>query len=469
VTATVTASISADVVNGKVSFWFETLGGRPAQRRALPGDITADVCIVGAGFTGLWTAYYLKKAAPALNIVVLEREFAGFGASGRNGGWASGLIAGSRDRFAKLYGADALKTQQRLMNEAVDEVIGVAAAEGIEADIFKGGTIRVAVTDAQVRRLRAGVADDHKWGVTESRILDDDELRERIRIFEVLKAAYTPHCARIQPARYVRGLAEVVESLDVTIYESTAVTRIERGAARTDRGVVRAPVILRATEGYTASLSGERRTWLPMNSSMIVTEPLPQSVWDQIGWSHGETLGDKSYAHMYGQRTADGRIAIGGRGIPYRFGSATDRDGVTQQATIRALTDVLHRRFPPVRGYRIEHAWCGVLGVPRDWCSSAVFDQATGIGYAGGYVGQGVTTTNLAGRTLRDLVLGHDTELTRLPWVGHTSRKWEIEPLRWLGVRSMYLAYTRADRKEFAGSRHESRMARLADLISRRP
>jgi glycine/D-amino acid oxidase-like deaminating enzyme len=465
----VNASVSTDLVNGNVSFWFEALGGCPAPRPALPGDITADVCIVGAGFTGLWTAYYLKKAAPALSIVVLERDFAGFGASGRNGGWASGLIAGSRDRFAKLHGVDAVKTQQRLMNEAVDEVVDVAAAEGIEADIVKGGTIRVAFTDTEVRRLRAGVADDLKWGVAESRILDDDERRERIRIPEVRKAAYTPHCARIQPARYVRGLAEVVESLDVTIYESTAVARIERGAAHTDRGVVRSPVILRATEGYTASLAGERRTWLPMNSSMIVTEPLPQSVWEQIGWSHGETLGDKCYSHMYGQRTADGRIAIGGRGIPYRFGSSTDQDGVTQQATIRALIDVLHRRFPAVRDYRIEHAWCGVLGVPRDWCSSAVFDPATGLGHAGGYVGQGVTTTNLAGRTLRDLVLGHDTELTSLPWVGHTSRRWEIEPLRWLGVRSMYLAYTRADRMEFAGRQRESRLAKLADLISRRP
>jgi glycine/D-amino acid oxidase-like deaminating enzyme len=462
-------SISTGLVNGNVAFWFEALGGRPAPRPALPGDITADVCIVGAGFTGLWTAYYLKKAAPELHIVVLEREFAGFGASGRNGGWASGLIAGSRDRFAELYGVDGVKGQQRLMNEAVDEVVAVAAAEGIDADVVKGGTIRVASTESQVRRLEAGVADDHKWGVRESRILDDGELRERIRIPEVLKAAYTPHCARIQPARYVRGLADVVESLGVLIYESTAVARIESGAAHTDRGVVRAPIILRATEGYTASLAGERRTWLPMNSSMIVTEPLPQSVWDEIGWNRGETLGDKCYSHMYGQRTADGRIAIGGRGIPYRFGSATDKEGATQEATIHALIEVLHRRFPAVREYRVDHAWCGVLGVPRDWCSGAVFDVPTGLGYAGGYVGQGVTTTNLAGRTLRDLVLGHDTELTRLPWVGHASRKWEIEPLRWLGVRSMYLAYARADRKEFAGRQRDSRLVKLADLISRRP
>ncbi len=438
-------------INGDISFWFQALGGRPAPRPALPGDRSADVCIVGAGLTGLWTAYYLKKADPALDIVVVEREFAGFGASGRNGGWASGLIAGSRDRFAELYGAEAVLAQQRLMHETIDEFVAVAAAEGIEADIIKSGTIRMASTPAQAERLRAGVQEDHRWGVSESRMLDRDELR-----------------ARIQPARFVRGLADVVESLGVRIYESTTVTDIESGSVRTDRGVVRAPVILRATEGYTASLAGQRRTWLPMNSSMIVTEPLPDAVWDEIGWQGGETLGDKSYSHMYGQRTADGRITIGGRGIPYRFGSGTDRDGATQEATIRSLTEVLHRRFPATWGYRVVHAWCGVLGVPRDWCSSAVFDPRTGLGHAGGYVGQGVTTTNLAGRTLRDLVLGHDTELTRLPWVGHTSRNWEFEPARWLGVRSMYLAYGWSDRRELATGR-ESRLARLADLITRRP
>src|SRR6266568_3758683 len=172
--------------NGDISFWFQALGGRPEPRPALPGDRDADVCIVGAGLTGLWTAYYLKKADPALDIAVVEREFAGFGASGRNGGWASGLIAGSRDRFAELYGAEAVLAQQRLMHETIDEFVAVAAAEGIEADIIKSGTIRMASTPAQAERLRAGVQEDHRWGVSESRMLDRDELRARIRIPEAV-------------------------------------------------------------------------------------------------------------------------------------------------------------------------------------------------------------------------------------------------------------------------------------------
>jgi len=375
------AAADTGVVNGNVSFWFEALGGRPSPRPSLFGDETVDVCVVGAGLTGLWTAYYLKKADPSLDIAIVEREFAGYGASGRNGGWASGAIAGSRDRFAKMYGADAVREQQRLMNDGVDEIVAVAVAEGIEADIVKGGTIRIASTRAQLARLRLGVEEDHRWGVSESRMLHRDEVQNRIRIPGVFEAAFTPHCARIQPARYTRSLAEVVEALGVRIYEMTTVTRIESGAAHTDQGIVRAPVILRATEGYTASLSGERRTWLPMNSSMIVTEPLPQHVWDEIGWNGGETLGDKCYSHMYGQRTADGRIAIGGRGIPYRYGSATDRDGATQEATIQSLTEILRRRFPATRDHRVVHAWCGVLGVPRDWCASVHFDHRAGVGH----------------------------------------------------------------------------------------
>jgi glycine/D-amino acid oxidase-like deaminating enzyme len=457
------------VVNGRVSFWFEELGGRPPLRTALPASRSADVVIVGAGYTGLWTAYYLKKADPSLDIVILEKEFAGFGASGRNGGWASGLIAGSRERFAQTHGEAAVKSQQRHMNTTIDEILTVAAAEGIQADAVKGGTIRVASNLPQLERLKAGVTADHKWGVGEARMLEQDEISDRIRIPGVLAAAYTPHCARIQPAKFARGLAEAVERLGVTIHEGTEVTEIVPGAARTPFGRVSSPVILRATEGFTATLPGEKRTWLPMNSSMIVTEPLSQDVWDEIGWSRGETLGDKGYSHMYGQRTADNRICLGGRGIPYRFGSATDRNGITQKATVEALTELLRRRFPAAAQFDVAHAWSGVLGVPRDWCSSATFDPATGLGFAGGYVGQGVTTTNLAGRTLRDLVLGHRTELTSLPWVGHKSRKWEPEPLRWLGVRSMYLTYSRADKKEFAGSLRESKLARLADVVSQRP
>jgi glycine/D-amino acid oxidase-like deaminating enzyme len=231
---------------------------------------------------------------------------------------------------------------------------------------------------------------------------------------------------------------------------------------------VRAPVVLRCLEGYTASIRGQRRTWLPMNSAMIVTEPLPDAVWDEIGWGGSELLGDCANAYCYAQRTADGRIALGGRGIPYRFGSRTDTDGRTQDWTIESLVQTLHALFPATRDVGIDHAWCGVLGVPRDWCASVTFDRVSGLGSAGGYVGNGLTTTYLAGHTLADLVLGRDTELVDLPWVGRRARRWEPEPVRWLSVRAVYGLYRAADRREDAGLPHPSRLARLGDWVTGR-
>ncbi|WP_182903100.1 FAD-binding oxidoreductase [Microbispora sp. H10830] len=454
--------------NGGVSFWYRETG-LPARRPPLERPVDADVCIVGAGYTGLWTAYYLKKAQPSLDIVVLERKFAGYGASGRNGGWLTGALAGSPRRFARTHGGEGVQALQRAMNETVDEVIAVARAEGIDADIVKGGILRVAHAPSHLPRLTVQVRAARAWGDTEVEQLDAEQTTARIRVDGALGASFSPHCARVQPAKLVQGLARVVEGLGVRIYESTPVTEIVPHEARTPYGAVRADFVLRATEGFTAGLAGERRTWLPMNSSLIVTERLPGRVWERIGWEGRELLGDMSHAYIYAQRTADDRIAIGGRGVPYLFGSRTDDDGRTHATTVRALRDALVRLFPAVRDAAVEHAWCGVLGVPRDWCSTAALDRRTGLGWAGGYVGHGVATTNLAGRTLRDLVLGADTDLTRLPWVGRKVRRWEPEPLRWIGVRGMYAAYRAADRAEIVGGRTTtSPIARIADAVARR-
>ncbi|WP_422743829.1 NAD(P)/FAD-dependent oxidoreductase [Mycobacterium sp. WMMD1722] len=453
-------------VNGQVSHWYDAL---PTYRPALPGDRDADVCIVGAGYTGLWTAYYLKRADPSLRIVVLESRFAGFGASGRNGGWLSGLVPGDRNAMAKRYGRDPVLRWQRALNEAVDEVADVANREGIDAGIAKGGTMEIARNPAQAARLAAAVDEERRWQVDGITVLTKDEAAQRIRFDGVVSAFHTPHCARIQPARLARGLAETVENLGVTIHEQSPVTAITPGRAVTGHGSVRAPIVLRATEGFTAALPGLRRRWLPMNSSMIATEPIPEHLWREIGWAGRETVGDTAHGFFYAQRTLDDRIAIGGRSVPYRFASRTDDDGRVPRRTIGALSEVLHALLPQIRHIPIAHAWCGVLAVPRDWESTVALDPATGLGWAGGYVGHGVTATNLAGRTLADLVLDRRTDLTGLPWVGHRSRSWEPEPLRWLGVRGLYVAYKLADRHEARGRATTSPIARIADRITGRP
>ena len=453
-------------VNGAVSHWYTQL---PTPRPGLPGDRDADVCIVGAGYTGLWTAYYLKQADPGLRITLLEARFAGFGASGRNGGWLSGLPPGHRGVLAKTHGRGNVIAWQHMLNEAVDEVIDVAAREGIDADIVKGGNLEVARTPAQAERLRHELDEDRRWGVEDAQILTADEARQRINVDSLVLGGFNPHCARIQPAKLARGLADVVERLGATLYEQTPVTRIQPGRAVTPLGTVRAPVIIRATEGFTARMPGLRRRWLPMNSAMIATDPLPQQVWDAIGWQGRETLGDLAHGFFYAQRTADGRIALGGRAVPYRYASGIDRDGAVGQDTIDYLTGVLNTALPQTRGVPIAHGWCGVLAVPRDWTAGVRLDPSTGLGEAGGYVGHGVTATNMAGRTLTDLILKRSTELTALPWVNHAARTWEPEPLRWLGVRGLYTAYKLADRHEARGRTTNSPIAALADRITGRP
>jgi glycine/D-amino acid oxidase-like deaminating enzyme len=354
------------------------------------------------------------------------------------------------------------------MNSSVDEVIRVAERERIDADIVKGGALEVAYTPAQLQRLKEFVSEEHEWGETDHRLLTADESMGRIAVANTLGGAFSPHGARIQPAKLVRGLANAVERLGVSIYEGTTASEIRPKQVTTSHGIVKADYIVRATEGFTARIKGMRRLWLPMNSSMIVTEPLTAEAWSTIGWAGAETLGDLAHAYCYAQRTADGRIAIGGRGVPYRFGSKTDNDGSTHPETVTALREILVRLFPQTRDVQIDHAWSGVLGVPRDWCSTVGLDAATGLAWAGGYVGHGVATTNLAGRTLTDLLLGRSTELTRLPWVCRRVRKWEPEPLRWLGVQSMYAAYRWADRQERGGRTSTSPIATVADKISGR-
>ncbi|TFD71422.1 NAD(P)/FAD-dependent oxidoreductase [Cryobacterium gelidum] len=453
--------------NGKVSFWWNQLG-QPAPRAALPGSTRADVVIVGAGYTGLWTAYYLKKAAPHLRIVVLEARFAGFGASGRNGGWLTNSVTGGREQYVKSHGRPAAERFQAAMNDTVDEVIRVAADEGIDAGIVKGGEFTVAYDNAQQHRLEQVARAEQSWAHTDVELLSSTAAQNRINVAGTTGGMWHPHCARINPAALVAGLARTVEALGVEIYENTPVSEIAPHRALTAAGTVEASFVVRATEGFTAGLKGLRRTWLPMNSSLIVTEPLQASVWESMGWAGRETLGDMAHAYMYAQRTSDDRIAIGGRGVPYRFGSRTDADGQTPQTTINALRNILVRFFPATAAARIDHAWSGVLGVPRDWAATVGLDPQTGLAWAGGYVGTGVATTNLAGRTLTDLILGRDSSLAELPWVNHRVRKWEPEPLRWLAVTALYRAYSLADRAELSGRRTTSPLARVADVVSGR-
>jgi glycine/D-amino acid oxidase-like deaminating enzyme len=434
----------------KLSFWLDSAPGSLEPGDPLPGDLEADVAIAGAGYTGLWTAYYLSRADPGLTIAVCERDIAGFGASGRNGGWCSALFPASLAKLERMAGRDAAIAQHRAMQQTVDEVGRVAAAEGIDCHWAKGGTVQLARSSVQLGRAREEIEEARSYGFGEEdlRLLSASQAGEITGAAGVLGGTFTPHCAAIHPARLVRGLADVVRRRGVRLFERTPVRQIGPGRLVTASGTVRARYVIRATEGYTARLPGLRRTVAPVYSLMIATAPLPDAAWAEIGLGSRPTFNDLRHLIIYGQRTADGRLAFGGRGAPYHLGSAVRPSFDRVPAVFAALRRTLAELFPVLGDVEVTHGWGGPIGVPRDWCASVGLDRSTGLGWAGGYVGDGVSTTNLAGRTLADLITGADSEITRLPWVGHRSPPWEPEPLRWLGVNAGLQVMSLADRQE---------------------
>lgn len=453
-----------------LSLWHDTLPAGPApDRPPLAGDVQVDVAVVGAGFSGLWAAYYLLTRDPTLRVVLLERETAGFGASGRNGGWCSALFPSPTATVARQSGRVAALRQVAALREAVDEVGRVCRAEGIDAHYAKGGTVALARSAVQLQRAQREFQEARRFDDTDLALLAADEAHDRCHATGVHGGTWTPHCAAIHPARLVRGLAEAVERRGGVIHEGTAVTEIlpSRGGrparARTEQGQVTAEVVVRATEGYTAALRGHERALAPIYSLMVATEPLPPPVWETIGLASRETFTDYRHLIVYGQRTADGRLAFGGRGAPYHWGSRVSPTFEQELRVFGELRSVLIDLFPSLAATRFTHAWGGPLGVPRDWLASVGLDRASGIGWAGGYVGDGVGASNLAGQTLADLITQTESERAGLPWVGHRSRSWEPEPLRWLGVNAALRVMISSDLAE----ERTGRPARRATLVNR--
>ncbi|WP_448809467.1 NAD(P)/FAD-dependent oxidoreductase [Agromyces bauzanensis] len=469
-----TATDASQASYRRASFWLDDLvvSGRDdlAPRAPLTADARFDVCIVGGGLTGLWTAYSLAKADPSLTIAVLEKEIAGFGASGRNGGWCSALFPRSAASLEREHGFDAAVAMRRAMIDTVDEVGRVAEAEGIDCDFERGGTVVFARTDVQRRSARAEVEEARRFGVDRPEYWDGRAVATRFGVTGVddgdPAAMFDPACARVHPAKLVRGLAAVVESLGVAILERTEVVDWAAGRVRFRsvdggaEGTVSARHVIIALEGYGSQLPRVRRRILPLYSLMIATEPLSDDAWEEIGIEHGQTFSDYRHLLVYGQRTADNRFAFGGRGARYHWGSTVDPSFEHVDGVFEHLHATLRDLFPAVGAARVTHRWGGPLGVARDWHATASYNPKTGVGFAGGYVGDGLSTTNLAGRTLADLVLGRDTPVSQLPWANHRSPLWEPEPLRFAGANLGILGMQLADLEERL-TRRPSLAARL--------
>ena len=435
-----------------LSLWHATMSAEEwgPGRPALGSDLQVDVAIVGAGYTGMWTAYYLLQRDPSLRVALLEAQVVGFGASGRNGGWCSALLPMGLDAVAAQSSRSQAVRLQTVMHETVAEVGRVVQAEGIDCHFAHGGYLSLARSDIQMQRERAHVQHLQSYGFTDDdyRTLSKEEALQRCAASNVVGGAFTPHCAAIHPARLARGLARTIERMGATIYEHTPVVEISPRTVRTHLGTVKADVVVRATEAFTPSLAGLGREVAPIYSLMIATEPLPDEFWQATGLGQRATFNDGRHMIVYGQRTADNRFAFGGRGAWYHWGSAI-KPSYDRDSRVHALIhDTLRELFPAIGEAAITHRWGGPVGAARDWWCHAGFDRTSGLASAGGYVGDGVGTTNLSGRTLADLITNTPSELATLPWVGHRSRKWEPEPLRFLGINTMAYLPIGADRHE---------------------
>ncbi|MBI1731929.1 MAG: FAD-dependent oxidoreductase [Gammaproteobacteria bacterium] len=455
--------------------WSDALPEPRRTRPSLESRVTADVCIIGAGYTGLWTAYYLKQRAPQTKVVILEAEIAGFGASGRNGGWVSGSLA-KQHKYLDALSADDRRIGYRVIFDMVDEVGRVIAREGIHCDYHKGGVLYAAARYAeQETRLRRQLEKLHADGCGEGDYhwLGRDQARDRIAMRDVRAAIFSPHCAVVQPARLVHGLADVVERLGVSVYENSPVTVLADGEARTAQGVVAAPLVVTAMEGYSNRLPKLRPYMIPVHSLIVATEPLDDAAWRSIGLHNREAFDDSSRQITYGQRTADGRMIFGARGKYYLGGRQIDAWPM-DHPEFRMRVNLLHDLFPQLRGVRITHGWGGSFGMARAMAPHVIFDRARGHIWGGGYTGEGVAASNLVGRTITDLILERESELLRMPWVFRNDavatrlRSWEPEPFRWFGSRAISLAFRLEDqvcRSTTAPGWRKRAVVRLGDVL----
>ncbi|WP_297514368.1 FAD-binding oxidoreductase [uncultured Caulobacter sp.] len=429
------------------SYWLESCGDDLTPRKSVSGDGVYDVAILGGGFSGLWTAYYLLRDNPGLSVAIVEREICGYGASGRNGGWCSPRYPLDASTLIARYGVEAARNVMLAMQRTVDEVGRVCVEEEIDAEFRRTGILSLARGDHQLPAIQRSHQAYERLGLGHDNILiSAAEARARVNVTQLSGALHTAHSACLHPGKLVRGLARVVERLGGTIFERTEVVRIRQGAEPrliTAAGdLVARRAIVAAGEAYLTQQPGFQRALLPMSSLIVLTEPLTETQWTQIGWRGGEGLASQVSVVDYLTKTTDGRILYGSRGAPYHLGSNVDRSW--DEPTADTMRRTLLEWFPILADVGFSHGWAGHLGVTRDWTPNIVLGGGK-LGQMFGYTGRGVSTTNLCGRMLASAITGRPSGFETLPTAGHVSPLWEVEPFRFLGVRYVQEGFHRID------------------------
>lgn len=421
----------------------------PFDSNDLPSSVST--LIVGAGFSGLWTAIHLRIIAPDNDVVVVDAHEPGFGASGRNGGWCSGLFPVDLDDLARLHGAERARSMLRAMQSTVTDIEAFITEHSIECDWQRSGTLTIATNPSHLPRLKAQVDVAHRHGFTDHTLFNREQVERLVKVRDGTGGLYSPHCAVLHPLKLVNGLVRVARGLGVRIIGNARVRDIDRGSVVLDDGRrLGTSWTVRATEGFTPNLRGAHRAVIPLWSYMVATEPLPDHVWREIGWETRVAIADGRNMVTYAQRTADRRIAFGGRGVGYPFGSRISPRRDSSARVHDRIVATMHEMFPATRRASVTHQWGGPLAVPRDWHPAVNMDAGARLITLGGYSGDGVAGTFLAGRTAAAMIAGTNDEMLSLPWVDHHSPNWEPEPFRWLGINTL------------------SRLPEVADSIERR-
>jgi glycine/D-amino acid oxidase-like deaminating enzyme len=414
-----------------------------------------DVAIIGGGFSGLWSAYHLLKLDPKLSIVIFEAKSTGYGASGRNGGWVSSDYPVYRKTLEKRHGLDATDNLFKELANAIDEIGQISGQIAPKASFVKSGTVTFARNKAQERRLKESADSEHFWKSA-------GELGQLIQVTDLRGGLFNPQCATINPFQLVLGLANYLEGKGLVIAEGVFATQTN-GGVLANSSLVKAPVVIRASEAFSAP----GREFIPLYSLMIASEVLSDEIWNQIGVKNRFTFAEGTHLVNYAQRTADNRLAIGGRGASYPFGSKLIEEREMTNSVHQSLEKMAKRWFPVLKNVKFTHAWGGAVAITRNWEPYVQFDKSTGFARLGGYAGDGVTMSYLASKILADLIVGRESNVTNLHFVNREIRKWEIEPLRYLAVNSLVKLSGIADKEEARTGRPSLVSRLISPLILR--
>lgn len=426
-------------------------------RKSINKNESFDVAIIGAGFSGLWSAFHLKQFQPNLKIAVFEKEYVGFGASGRNGGWASAEYPTSSNRLIKENGLESYKNLRTAITKSIDEIGQIAKSNNWQIDYAKGGALVFARGNAQLSRISKDIDDEHQ-------LLNKSQTTELLNIPSALGSVFTPHCAALNPFKLVRTLADHLEKNGVIIYEQSNVSEIKDKQVAVNGFKVNCIFSIRATEAFTPRRwMGNRQ--IPIYSLMVATEPLSSEVIKQIRNAQRATFQEACHLITYAQITADNRLAIGGRGVRYKLFSRLSERSEIDNRMHSALERRARSWFPQISDAKFEYRWGGAVALTRRWQAYLNFDQAASRAEIGGYVGDGVTLSYLVAKTLAEKMSKLKT--ANLPFVDQRIGKWEPEPIRYLAVNAGFKATVIADYEEKITKKPSLLAAIIDPLINR--